>query len=308
MSFHETGAIGASNAVYITFISIMCVALLAASLLLRDPAKIVRDDGTYIAQYPPTQLRHEFANIKLLLTDWNVYILIPTFFASEMCLATVSSINSYYFSLRARSLNNVLFQFVQILVAISLSYVLDHPKLSRRKRGLLACSALSVITLAALASLVGWMKKNHLDGRLIDPPDVDWTDGRFAGGVIIYILFGIVYSGYLVCAQWVIASLSNNPVRCALYSGFAKGTSSFGLCICFVMDSKSVTYMDQVIVQFVLYTAGLLAMLYVVMFNIKETNYLIEADVVVPTHLQEHIHGVTTTSETKELAVLPEEH
>ncbi|EXJ80897.1 hypothetical protein A1O3_07185 [Capronia epimyces CBS 606.96] len=300
ISFNATGATGVSSAVYGTFIAIMLAACIASWFLVLDPKTIVRDDGTHIAEFEPTNIRTELGHLRALVVDWKMYALVPTFIASEMCLATVSSINSYYFSLRARSLNNVLFQFIMVLAAIALSFLLDMRRLSRRRRGLIACSCVGVITMAACAGLVGWMKVNGLDGRLPVSPDVDWTSGRFAGGVVLYLLWGIVYASYLISANWVVGSLSNDPARCAMYCGFAKGTASLGLCICFILDTQSVTYMTQVIMQFVLYAVGSLTVIYMLVYHVTDTNYFTEAHVIAPTHVQEEAATKTAVVETKD--------
>ncbi|KAI1612671.1 hypothetical protein EDD37DRAFT_648201 [Exophiala viscosa] len=130
-------------------------------------------------------------------------------------------------------------------------------------------------------------KINNLDGRLTTSPDVDWTSGRFAGATVLYLLWGIVYASYLISANWVVGALSNDPARCAMYSGFAKGTASLGLCICFILDTKNVTYMTQVIMQFVLYGIGSLALIYMIIYHVKDTNYFLEEHDIVPTHVVE---------------------
>ncbi|OAP64559.1 hypothetical protein AYL99_00531 [Fonsecaea erecta] len=290
ISADKTDATGVSDPVYIVFVVIMCCAIVAAALCIKHPASIVRDDGTHLAEFKPTNTRAELRNLKKTFTDWKLLALTPAFFASEMCLSTTSSLNSYYFDLRTRSLNNVLFQAIMIAGSVGMSFLLDAQHLSRRRRGLIACVTVGVITMGAAAGLIGWMKKYGLDGRLETPPAVDWTNGRFAGGVILYLLWGIVYSTYLCSAGWVVGSLSNDPVVIAMYSGFTKGMGSLGLCVCFVMDSQSVTYMTQAIVQLVLYGVGSLTLIYVVVFYLKDTNYFLEESVVVPLHIQQEKH------------------
>lgn len=171
--------------------------------------------------------------------------------------------------------------------SISLSILLDAKSLSRRRRGLIACSLVGSITTGACAGLIGWMSKYGLEGRLNTPPSsVDWTDARLVGGICLYLLWGVVFSTYLVSAGWVVTSLSNDPVKVAFYSCFTKGTASLGLCICFVMDSQGVTYMRQAIAKFVLYGLGSLSLIYAVVYYMKDTECFLEEDVVVPIHLQ----------------------
>ena len=285
VSVNRTAVTGVSSGVYIAFIAIMCFAMVVAGLLLKHPAEILRDDGTHLAEFKPTNMHREFKNFVTIIFDWKILVLTPAFFAAEMCLSIVSSLNSYYFNLRTRSLNNMLFQFIMIVASVCLSLLLDFDKLSRRKRGIIGIGIVSVITIGACSGLIGWMTVYGLDGRLPEPPAVDWTDPRFAGGVCLYLLWGIVFSTYLVGASWVVASLSNDPVKVAFYSGFTKGTASLGLCICFIMDSQQVTYMRQAIAMFVIYTVGSVSLLYVIIYHMKDSDYFLEEDVVVPVHV-----------------------
>lgn len=61
-----------------------------------------------------------------------------------------------------------------------------------------------------------------------------------------------------------------------------KGTTALGMCISFVLDSKNVSYLDQLIVQFTLYAIGLGFLLAVIWTQVKPTNYFLEENVIVP--------------------------
>ena len=61
-----------------------------------------------------------------------------------------------------------------------------------------------------------------------------------------------------------------------------KGTTALGMCISFVLDSKNVSYLDQLIVQFTLYAVGLGFLLSIIWTQVKPTNYFLEENVIVP--------------------------
>jgi hypothetical protein len=255
-----------------------------------DPKKIVRDDGTHIAIFEEPTIRREYEHFVSLMTDWKVLCLIIPLFVAEMCLAVVSTLNSYYFDLRTRGLNNVLFEFIMIPTSVGLIFLLDGQFIkSRRTRGLLAISVIGGITAAACAGLTAWEKINGFAGVLPTSPGVDWTGNNFAGGCVLYMIWGIVYAGYVVIVQWVVASFSNDPDKLAFYGGFSKGTSSLGLCVSFIFDSEDVTYFTQTIVQFVLYSIGSIVMLAVVVAFVKDTNYFDEENVFVPHYIKDEI-------------------
>lgn len=119
-------------------IVIMCMAIVLAFVLIIDPKRVVRDDGTHIAIFKKSSVMEEIKGLIKLFTDWKVICLIPGIFVAEMDLALLSSINGYYFNLRTRSLNNVLFQFIMIPCPLALAYIMDKtPIKSRRLRGIL---------------------------------------------------------------------------------------------------------------------------------------------------------------------------
>jgi hypothetical protein len=70
-------------------------------------------------------------------------------------------------------------------------------------------------------------------------------------------------------------------------AGLFKGTTALGMCISFVLDSKNVSYIDQLIVQFTLYAVGLVFLLGIIWFCVKDTNYFLEENVIVPHRWEE---------------------
>jgi len=109
ISVNETTSTGVSNAVYATFVAIMVFAVILALLLIRDLKTIVRDDGTHLAKFEKPSFSRALRDLRSLLTDWKIILLIIPMFVAEMCLAVVTTLNGYYFNLRTRSLNNILF-------------------------------------------------------------------------------------------------------------------------------------------------------------------------------------------------------
>lgn len=288
INIHKTDSTGVSNAVYTIFIIIMCCSIVIAAAFIIDPVNVIRDDGTHIAIFKKATVMNEARALFDLFTDIKVLFLIPGIFVAEMCLALMSSINAYYFNLRTRSLNNVLFEFVMVPCPLALAWIMDTKYIkSRQNRGFVGLAILGSITIGALIGLTIWIKKNNVNRQTHPPPGVDWTDSAFGAGAILYILWGIIYATYQIVVQWVISALTNDPVRCARYAGLFKGTTSLGMCVSFILDSKNVTYLDQLIVQFVLYALGLACLAVVIKLWVKETNYFHEEDVIVPHKYEE---------------------
>lgn len=168
-----------------------------------------------------------------------------------------------------------------------LTAIMGSPRLkTRRIQGLVGASIVSITTLACFGGLLGWVIHNDVD-RTKTPPAVDWTDSAFAGGFILYLLSGVVYACFQIIAQWTLGSLSNDPSVCARYAGAFKGTVSFGMCISFTIDSQMVSYRDQTIIQLCIYALGIVSLLYVIWFHVKDTNYFLEEAVIVPLSAEE---------------------
>ncbi|KIW29497.1 uncharacterized protein PV07_05310 [Cladophialophora immunda] len=288
VNFHQTESTGVSNAVYTVFIVIMCMAIVIALVFIISPRKVVRDDGTHIAIFTQPRVMDEIKGLIMWFTDFKILALIPGIFVAEMNLALLSSINGYYFNLRTRSLNNVMFQFIMMPCPLLLAYVMDTSYIkSRRTRGMIGAVIVGTICLATNAGLAAWITKNDVNRQTHTPPGVDWSDSGFGAGFVLYLLSGIIYATYQIVVQWTLGAMSNDPVQCSRLAGLFKGTTSLGMCISFVLDSKNVSYIDQLIVQFTLYAVGLVFLLGIIWFCVKDTNYFLEENVIVPHRWEE---------------------
>ncbi|OQV05328.1 hypothetical protein CLAIMM_10089 isoform 2 [Cladophialophora immunda] len=287
-NFHKTSVDGASAAVYIVFIIIMCIAIVGALLLLVKPKNVVRDDGRHIAVFKQPNIKTEIVGVWKVMSDPKIIILLPAMFAGEMILAPASSINGYFFNLRTRSLANLLFNFVMIPAPLLLAWVMDSPKIkSRRMRGVVGVTAIGTITMASLAGVLGWICVHDID-RHKTPPGADWTDGSAAVGYIfLYLFFGIVDACFQIVVQWTLSALTNDPVLCARYAGAFRGTVSLGMCIAFTLDARTVSYKNQIIIQLCVYALALCSLYYVILTYVKETNYFAEENVIVPVAFEE---------------------
>lgn len=98
-----------------------------------------------------------------------------------------------------------------------------------------------------------------------------------------------MYQTYQICVQWTLGALSNDPTKCSMMAGLFKGTTSLGMCISFVLDSQNVSYINQLIVQFVLYAVGLCTLITIIWTQVKETNYFLEENVIVPHKFEERL-------------------
>jgi hypothetical protein len=184
---------GAPTPVYIVFVIIQVLAMAMALLLLVRPNKVVRSDGTNIAIFQPPTFKNEMRGVLNMLKDYRFMMLLPAIFVAEMALALQSSLNGYYFNLRTRSLNNVMFNFIQIPASIGMTFILDNPRFGKRKtRALIGISVMSAVTLGICSAEAAWLAEHHIN-RNVAGPSTDWKDSQFAGAFVIYIIYGSVY-------------------------------------------------------------------------------------------------------------------
>lgn len=175
---------------------------------------------------------------------------------------------------------------------IILAWVMDNRRVQSRKlRGVLGASLVGIITMGATCGLLAWVIRNNV-GREGDSPAVDWTDSAFPVGIVLYLLFGMIYACFQIAVQWTLASLTNDPSLCARYAGAFKGTVSLGMCVSFTVDSQGMLFLDQVIMQLVLYAVGIASLLWVIICYVKQTNYFTEEGVIVPTSAEVKAEGV----------------
>jgi len=142
---------------------------------------------------------------------------------------------------------------------------------------------MGALCLATNSGLAAWITYNDVNRQTNQPPPgVDWSDGAFGAGFVLYLLSGIIYATYQICVQWTLGALTNDPSVCSRLSGLFKGTTALGMCISFVLDSQNVSYIDQLIVQFTLYVVGLCFLIAIIWTQVKPTNYFLEENVIVP--------------------------
>jgi len=144
---------GAPTPVYVVFVVIQVAAMGLALLLLIRPKDVVRSDGTALAIFKAPTIRNELIGIGEMIRDYKFMMLLPPIFAAEMALALQSSLNGYYFNLRTRSLNNVMFNFIQLPASFGMTYILDNTRFGKRKmRSLIGITVMSAITLGVCAA------------------------------------------------------------------------------------------------------------------------------------------------------------
>jgi len=281
---------------------IQVVAMVLALVLLIRPKNVVRSDGTRLAIFQAPPVKNELLGMWHMVTDIKFMMLLPPMIAAEMALALQSSLNGFYFNLRTRSLNNIMFNFIQIPASFLMTWILDSPRFGQRKtRALIGITAMSTVTLGICAAEAGWLVINDID-RNAEGPSVDWTDSAFVGPFVIYIIYGSVYSIYQIATQYVITALTNDPERLARMAGVFRGMTAFGMMFSFIIDGNGGSYIGQLIFQFVCYFIGIVFLYIVTLKWVTNSNYFAESSVIVPEHVKKEaeIEGRVTHEDVVE--------
>ncbi|WBW72884.1 transmembrane transporter [Schizosaccharomyces osmophilus] len=241
---------GVPEAVYIIFIIIMFVAVLLATLFMQDPSKVRKSDGSNALPPKETAFSQELKGLLAAAKDWRLLALLPAAFASQSTVAFASHLNSYYFSLRTRSLNNVLYWSIQLFLPYLLTAILDAKRFQRRNRGLFGLSIQAVILIVTFCGEVAWISKNNIDLHQTSP-NLDWTDPGYGKAIVLYLLMGAQYCTSVISIQWCVSLLVNDPNMYASYAGLYKGTTAAGMCGSFGIDAAGVSFRNQAIIYLV---------------------------------------------------------
>ncbi|KAJ1957768.1 hypothetical protein GGI12_004930 [Dipsacomyces acuminosporus] len=274
INYHSTKN-SLSDGVYIAFVILECLGALLG-LALAPPSKVVRDDGSSVVLVKYTSAGKEAMEIVKLFLNPTMLCLLPMCFASNFFYSyQFGPVNASLFNIRTRGFNNIFYWGAQMVGAYALSFLLDNPKMTRRKRGLI------VFGIVAVFFNVIWGGTLKLQLKYTHGPtefeDTDYPGGiidflqhkRAAGPIILYLLYGIGDALFQNFAYWIIGALTNDSQKLSRYAGFYKGIQSLGATVAWQLDAKSVSYLNQLIGNWVLLVISLPSMLYVV-WNLKD--------------------------------------
>ncbi|KAJ2887600.1 hypothetical protein FB639_001193 [Coemansia asiatica] len=242
-----------------------------------SPGPVVRDDGSSVVLVKYTNAGKEAIEIIKLFLNPIMLALIPMCFTSNFFYSyQFGPVNGSIFTLRTRGFNNIFYWGAQMVGAYALSFLLDNTSMTRRKRGLIAFGIVAVFFNVIWGGTLK-MQLKYTHGPLPGNIPTDYPGGpidflehsRAAGPIILYMLYGMGDALYQNFAYWIIGSLTNDNQKLSRYAGFYKGIQSLGATVAWQLDAKSVSYMNQLIGNWVLLGISLPPMLYVV-YTLKD--------------------------------------
>ncbi|KAJ2013008.1 hypothetical protein GGI14_005578 [Coemansia sp. S680] len=265
-----------SDGVYIAFVILECIGA-ALGLALAPPSKVVREDGSSVVLVKYTSVRIEAVEILKLFMNPMMLALLPMCFASNFFYSyQFGPINGSIFNIRTRGFNNIFYWGAQMIGAYALSFLLDNQRMTRKTRGIIALGIVAVFFNVVWGGTLKLQQK-YTHGPLPGGIPTDYPGGlidfleskRAAGPIILYTLHGVGDALYQNLAYWVIGSLTNDGQKLSRYAGFYKGIQSLGATVAWQLDAKSVSYMNQLIGNWVLLGISMFPMFYVV-YTLKD--------------------------------------
>ncbi|EPQ27150.1 uncharacterized protein PFL1_05431 [Pseudozyma flocculosa PF-1] len=279
LTYHSTQNT-VSNGVYASFVVLTGLGACCA-MLLRDPAKMIRDDGTRVTVPRQTSWRTEFRGLfQLLVSDRWIVCLFPLFAASNFFYCyQFNDFNSPLFTLRTRALNSFLYWASQMGSSVAMGRLLDSRRMCRRSRAWVGWSVVFVLVWTVWGgSYAKQLQYTRADTQQPwwDARRIDFTQSRsYAGLCILYILMGVLDACFQTYAYYVIGTVSNDPAKLGFLAGFYKSFQSAGAAVAFAMDSKYEPFMTNLATGWALCAAGMVCALPVIALRV--TNTTVEA-------------------------------
>jgi hypothetical protein len=228
---------------YASFIAVVVTGT-AASLLLSNPTKVLRNDGSHVHIGTPSKWREEFVAVGHLFMDKTVLLLLPMFLSSGWQNAYYFSLNTYAFSLKGRALNGALYWAIQPFGSFFISSVLDIKRLHRRTR---ATIGLCIVSLCTVAIWTGATLFQAGFDRTDPSPELDWTKDRARWGkaFALWLSFGLLESLFQTYTSWVVGTRSNDLRIQARYTGIFRGLGAAGQAISWGIDAGRTSFRIQ---------------------------------------------------------------
>ncbi|KAL1974813.1 hypothetical protein VTN31DRAFT_5017 [Thermomyces dupontii] len=224
----QRGQVG--HETYLGFIAIQCLGFFFG-LLLSNPEKVRRDDGTKIAAPRGIHWRTEFREMWRLLTSRSILLLTPLFWYFGWIQAYPGTYLATYFSVRSRALGSFLYAIVGTIATWVGGSMVDLEWVKSRK-----ARAITTYILIATINTATWIWAVYIQNEYRKIPNLvlDWGDqSSFGRGFGVYMMerasAGLI-ENYI---YWCIGNLSDSPGDQIRYSSLLRGIETAGVAVSF---------------------------------------------------------------------------
>lgn len=227
VNVNERGQVGYRT--YQGFIAIQCLGLLFG-LLLSNPDKVRRDDGSKIEAPRGIHWRTEAKAMWSLVTSRSMVILIPLFWYFGYIQAYPGTFLATYFTVRSRALGAFLSAIVGTIATWLTGVLVDLPWIKSRTR-----RAVATYVLIAAFNSATWIWTVVIQNEYrFTSPTLDWTDQKhFGRGFGVYLLERVSAGMVENYIYWCIGNLSNSPGDQIRYSSLLRGIETAAVAVGF---------------------------------------------------------------------------
>ncbi|KAI1379088.1 MFS general substrate transporter [Hypoxylon crocopeplum] len=226
-SVNHRGQVGYQT--YLGFIAIQCLGCLFA-LLLSNPEKVQRDDGTRIEAPRGITWRTELREMWRLLRSKSILLLTPLFWYFGWIQAYPGTYLATYFTVRSRALGSFMSAIVGTFATWLGGTLVDIPWAKKRQT-----RAISTYVLIAMLNSATWIwaviVQNEYRSTL---PILDWGDqAAFGRGFGVYMFERLSLGMVENYIYWCISNLSDSPGDQIRYSSLLRGIETAGVALGF---------------------------------------------------------------------------
>ncbi|KAL1953724.1 hypothetical protein VTO42DRAFT_2323 [Malbranchea cinnamomea] len=278
-----------NDGTYIAFMVLMFLGFVLA-FSLSNIKNVRRSDGSHVIAMKNPSWKSELLGLwEVLRSDTYIVLLFPMFWSSNWFTTyQFNCVNLAKFTIRTRSLNNVLYWTFQMVGASVFGYLLDTRYVRRTLRARGGLILLFSITMGiwgggyafqkgyTRAQVAAWDKEAE-EGGFVSPHRLDWENNDYIGPMFLYIFYGFYDAAYQTCSYWFMGSLSNNSRKLAHFAAFYKGIQSAGAAVTWALDLDEIEYMPFFASNWALLAGSLLVASPVIFLKIKD-NVDVEED------------------------------
>ncbi|KAH6612067.1 major facilitator superfamily domain-containing protein [Boeremia exigua] len=240
---------------YTTYLGLVAISSLGAplALLLSQPQKVNRSDGTKIPYMKKTDFKTEARAIFRQLRNPYMLLLIPVFLAGQFGVTYQGNYLTTYFTVRSRALASFLTAIVGALANILTGITLDLPRFSRPAKS--KAVYIFVITTVTTSWIWNAIVQTKLT-RMTTAPSFDLGDGGFFNSAFtVYMCFRFFYEVLQTYVYWLMADIkgAQGDGDVARTTGILRSWESIGSTIAYAIGAVHVSNQTQMIIGFALW-------------------------------------------------------
>ncbi|KAJ4335342.1 hypothetical protein N0V95_008917 [Ascochyta clinopodiicola] len=240
---------------YTTYLGLVAISSLGApfALLLSQPQKVNRSDGSRIPYMKKTNFKTEARAIFRQLKNPYMLLLIPVFLAGQFGVTYQGNYLTTYFTVRSRALASFLTAVVGALANILTGLVLDLPQFTRPAK------SKSVYIFVLITVTASWIWNAIVEvklSRMATPPSFDLGDGAFFNSAFtVYMCFRFFYEVLQTYIYWLMAEIkgAQGDGDIARTTGILRSWESIGSTIAYAIGAVHIPNQTQMVVGFVLW-------------------------------------------------------